>query len=66
MEADSLKGKLTENLDPIPPVGVWVKLKAVQPKPGMVIVKFWGNGGYWAGTHDVRASLNFEEWMRLR
>lgn len=66
MEAESLKEQIVADLDPIPPAGVWVKLAAVKPKPGMVIVKYWGNGGYWSGVHDARASLNFEEWMRLR
>lgn len=72
MEAESLKEKLTENLGPIPPVGLWVNTEVLQPKPGMRVVKYYPIGshlppcrGYWAGEHVEKSSMNFTKWMRL-
>lgn len=72
MEVDSLKERLAENLQPVPPVGVWVQTSALKPTPGMRIVKYYPVGshlppcrGYWAGEFEEKASLNFTRWMRL-
>lgn len=72
MEVDSLKEKLVENLQPVPPVGVWVQTSALKPTPGMMVVRYYPESavygpckGYWAGEHSEKASLNFSRWMRL-